>query len=90
MYLLCIRFLLHYTSRLFKEYSGSPPVLSHRVPGMPRSPGPRRSDDAIVVATVRSSNNGGTARSVVGAVHPNPSACKVMSSMFVGTGQLCG
>ncbi len=35
-------------------------------------PGPRRSDDAIVVATVRSSNNGGTARSVVGAVPPQP------------------
>ena len=35
-------------------------------------PDPRRSDDAIAVATVRSSNNGGTARSVVGAVPPQP------------------
>ncbi len=33
---------------------------------------PRRSDDAIAVAMARSSNNGGTARSVVGAVPPQP------------------
>ena len=35
-------------------------------------PAPRRSDDAIAVAMARSSNNGGTARSVVGAVPPQP------------------
>ena len=40
-------------------------------PGYPRiSVG--RSDDAIAVAMARSSNNGGTARSVVGAVPPQP------------------
>ena len=31
-----------------------------------------RSDDAIAVARARNSNNGGTARSVVGAVAPQP------------------
>ena len=36
------------------------------------APGPRRSDDALAVATARSSNNGGTTRSVVGAVPPQP------------------
>jgi len=35
-------------------------------------PAPRRSDDAIAVAMARNSNNGGTARSVVGAVPPQP------------------
>ncbi len=35
-------------------------------------PAPRRSDDAIAVAMARSSNNGGTARSVVGVVPPQP------------------
>jgi len=33
---------------------------------------PRRCDDAITFATARSSNNGGTARSVVGVVPPQP------------------
>jgi len=33
---------------------------------------PRRSHDAIAFATARNSNNGGTARSVVGAVPPQP------------------
>ncbi len=33
---------------------------------------PRRSDDAITFATARSSNNGGTTRSVVGVVPPQP------------------
>ena len=34
------------------------------------APAPRRSDDAIAFATARNSNNGGTARSVVGVVPP--------------------
>jgi hypothetical protein len=33
---------------------------------------PRRIDDAIAVAMARNSNNGGTTRSVVGAVRPQP------------------
>ena len=33
MYLLCKRFLLYYTRRLLKEYSGPPPVLKHGYPG---------------------------------------------------------
>jgi hypothetical protein len=36
------------------------------------APAPRRSDDAIAFATARNSNNGGTARSVVGVVPPQP------------------
>ena len=36
------------------------------------APYPRRSDDAIAEAMARTSNNGGTARSVVGAVPPQP------------------
>ena len=40
-------------------------------PGYPRD-SVGRSDDAIAVAMARSSNNGGTARSVVGAVPPQP------------------
>ncbi len=36
------------------------------------APAPRRSDDAIAFATARSSNNGGTTRSVVGVEPPQP------------------
>ena len=36
------------------------------------APAPRRSDDAIAVAMARNSNNGGTTRSVVGVVPPQP------------------
>ena len=40
-------------------------------PGYPRD-SVGRSDDAIAAAMARSSNNGGTARSVVGVVPPQP------------------
>ena len=40
-------------------------------PGYPRD-SVGWSDDAIALATARSSNNGGTARSVVGVVPPQP------------------
>jgi hypothetical protein len=40
--------------------------------GVPTAPAPRRSDDAIAFAMVRSSNNGAPRASVVGVVPPQP------------------
>ena len=57
--------------RLLKEYSGPPPVLAHGYRDATVL-APRRSDDAIAVAMARNSNNGGTTRSAVGAVPPQP------------------
>ena len=47
-------------------------VASAEPPSAGAPPDLRRSDDAIAFATARSSNNGGTARSVVGVVPPQP------------------
>ncbi len=52
-------------------------------PGYPRD-SVGRSDDAIAVAMARSSNNGGTTRSVVGAVPPQPTNMYVHTDSCVG------
>ena len=51
------------------------------------APASWRRDDAMAFATARCSNNGGTARSVVGAVPPQPINEYGQVIMVVGTGR---